>query len=183
MSGEISLPRCAEREVHHECHEMRETRLTGVPVTTQLVGDLLDAASTLTDLTGQPASGSVGDEVSGKGNAGVDVVCAPIGEESTMDIDVEAPRCDDASVPRRPVKAKAQPTRFGGRRVDNQFRVCYFCRQSTNVSVVGRSARGVEDLIVCDVIMILQSPVAWACGSFLTDILVRGELPSDRCLM
>jgi hypothetical protein len=59
--------------VHHECHEMRETRLTGVPVTTQLVGDLLDAASTLADLMGQPATGSVGDEVSGKGDAGVDL--------------------------------------------------------------------------------------------------------------
>jgi hypothetical protein len=100
-----------------------------------------------------------------------------------MDINAEAPRCEEASVPGRPVKAKAQPTKFGGRRVDNQVRICYFCRQSTNVSVVGRSPGEVEDLIVCDVIVILQSPVVLACGSFLTDILARGEILSDRCVV
>src|ERR1019366_1994288 len=59
----------------------KEGVVDGVPVTAEFVGNLLHAATVLTDLSGQPATRAIGDEQARKANAGVDLAPRAHGTE------------------------------------------------------------------------------------------------------
>ena len=59
----------------------QEGVIHGVPVTAELISDLLDAASVLADLTSQPAPRAVGEEQARKANAGVHLALRVPGTE------------------------------------------------------------------------------------------------------